>query len=230
LLGCAGVTVLLVVAGVFAVRWGIRKIPEVARKTIDQVVSESDLSDEDKRTVMTQVDRVIRAYEEGRIDMRRVSRVMDEFAKSPWMDLMIAYAAKERLIDTSQLTAEEKAEFVRTLQRIARGINERSLSAGDLRQALNRVCRDSPDGGRTLREDLSTEELRAFLAECKRMVDEAGIPDEDYQVHVGEELKRMVDEALGEVANGPRAGAEEIRAEAEPPSEETGGVRAEAEP
>jgi hypothetical protein len=62
-----------------------------------------------------------------------------------------------------------------------------------------------------------------MLAECKRVADEAGIPDEEFVIDVGAEFKRSVDRALGvdtpdEQAAPPDDAPEEDAVEQQPPS------------
>lgn len=198
LLGCLGVVSVLVVMGGFGTWWGLRKLPDWTRGAIDQVVQESDLAPEDKQMVMKQVDRLVEGYKEGKVDLEKLGQFAQRFAESPLMDLMIAYAAKIKYIDPSGLTDEEKAEADKTLQRVARGVVEEKIPKEKLDVALNQISNEIPNGGRQFREDVSDAELRAFLAECKKLADEAAIPEGEFKVDIGDELRKLVDETLGE--------------------------------
>ena len=200
LLGCLGmVVVLTIVAGVGA-WWGVKQIPSLARNVIEKAVNESDLPAEDKQMVLVQVDRLIDGYEQGKVDMQKLGQLVENFSESPLMDLMIAYAAKVKYIDPSGLTAEEKTEAERVLQRVARGVVEEKIPDDELDVALNHISNDLGNGGRQFRENVSDAELRAFIKECKKLADDAEIPEEEYKVDIGAELKKLVDEALGEVS------------------------------
>jgi hypothetical protein len=213
LLGCLGVVVVLSVAGGVAAWWGIKKIPDLARGVVEQAVNDSDLPEEDKKVVMTQVDRLVNGYKEGKVDLQKLGQLGEKFAKSPLMDLMIAYAAKVQYIDPSGLSDEEKAEAERVLQRVARGVVEQKIPDDQLDVALNHISNDMGNGGRQFREDVTDAELRAFIKECKRLADEAEIPEGEYKVDIGAELKKLVDDALGEKSE---VQTPEIQAEAPP--------------
>jgi hypothetical protein len=206
---------MLLIATGIAGWWLYKQIPSFARNVIDQAVAQSDLSPEDKQVVMAQVDRLVEGYEQGKVDLPKLGKFMEGLAQSPLMDLMIAYAAKVKYIDSSGLSPEEKEAAERSLQRVARGVIDDKISEDDLNSALNHISNERPGGGREFREKVSDDELRAFLAECQRLADEAQIPNADFKVDIGAELKRLVDEVLGEQSDSPSA----ENAPAGPPAE-----------
>ena len=73
---------------------------------------------------------------------------------------------------------------------------EDTLDPDDLQTALDYVSYETPEGGRELKERVSDQELRDFLQECELRVDEAGVPDEPFEVRISEELKQAIDRAL----------------------------------
>ena len=50
---------------------------------------------------------------------------------------------------------------------------------------------------------LTDEQVREFVGKLKKLADDAEIPDEDYQIDIGDEVKRVVDAALAGVKPGP---------------------------
>ena len=197
-LGCLGVTAVLAIVGGIATYFVVQKIPDFTRQTIAKGIEESDLKEEDKKMVMEQVDRLVDGYKQGKVDLDKLGQFAEEFVQSPLMDLLIAFGAKVKYIDNSGLSDEEKAEAERTLQRVARGVIEEKISEEKLDVALNHISNKLSGGQRQFKEEVSDEELRAFLAECKKLADEAMIPDEELQVDIGAELKKLVDKTLGE--------------------------------
>jgi hypothetical protein len=212
-LGCLGIIVVLGIAAGIGTWYFIKQLPEIARQGIHEMIKDSDLSEDDKRVVMQQVDRLVDGYKDGRIDMQQLARFAEDFAQSPLMDLLIAFGAKVQYIEKSGLTPDEKAEAEKTLQRVARGVIEEKIEQEKLDIALNHISNEQPNGARQFKESVSDEELRAFLSECKKLADEAQIPDEDVQVDIGKELKKLVDKTLGELPDEP---SESLPAEAEP--------------
>lgn len=203
-LGCLGVVLVLAILGAIGGYFVVQKIPDFTRQTIAKAIDESDLKPEDKQMVMQQVDRLVEGYKDGKVDLQKLRKFAKDFVQSPLMDLLIAFGAKVKYIEKSGLTPEEKAEAERTLHRVARGVIEEKISQEKLDIALNHISNEVGQS-RQFKEEVTDEELRAFLNECKRLADEAMVPDEDLEVDIGGELKKLVDKTLGEAqdANQP---------------------------
>jgi hypothetical protein len=43
---------------------------------------------------------------------------------------------------------------------------------------------------------LTDEEIKTFVAGAKKLADDAMIPDEEFKIDIGDEVKRIVDEGL----------------------------------
>jgi hypothetical protein len=196
-LGCLGVLVVLAIVGAIGAYVVAQKAPDFIRETIAKGINESDLKPEDKKMVLQQVDRLVEGYKADKVDLQKLGQLAEDFVQSPLMDLLIAFGAKVKYIDKSGLTPEEKTEAERTLHRVARGVIEEKISQEQLDIALNHIS-NKVGQSRQFKDEVTDEELRAFLQECKRLADEAMIPDEDVQVDIGGELKKLVDKALGE--------------------------------
>jgi len=185
-------------AGAYYVYQNLQAIgAKVAREAAVAVIEDLDLSDEEKRKIIAQIDRVVDEYEAGRITLEEVGSVLEELAESPLTSLIVVYAAMENYVGPSGLSDEEKTDAKRTFQRIARGFAENKISQDDIETALDYVSTTTETGERQFSESVTDEQLRAMLDECNRVADEAGIPDEDFEIDVAQEFKRAVDRALG---------------------------------
>ena len=47
---------------------------------------------------------------------------------------------------------------------------------------------------------MTDEEVRKMMADLKKLADDAGIPDEPFTIDIGDEVKKAVDEGLGQKA------------------------------
>ena len=168
----------------------------LAREMIVSVVEESDLEVEEKQAIVAQVNRVVEQYQSGKITTEDLGRIMEELAESPLMGAILIKSVEAKYIDPSGLSEEEKADARVTLQRVLRGMYEEQLDPDDLQTAMDYVSYETSDGQRQLKNQVSDDELRAFLQECELRADEAGVPDESYEVQISEELKRAIDRAL----------------------------------
>lgn len=200
LLGCLGMTLVLVLLSCIGGWWlyqnAGKMIASTVRNAIVPAIEQSELTAEDKREVIAQVDRVIDAYKQGKITIEDMGRVMEELGKSPLLPLAIIYGVEEKYIKPSGLTPEEKTEARLTLQRVARGAFEQKISEQEFEPVLDAVSYQGPNNQRQLKDRLSDAELKDFLSKAKKLADDKEIPEEDYKVEIGSEIKKAVDAAL----------------------------------
>lgn len=205
--GCLGALVVMAILCGGGAIWSYYYLPGImagqAGQLIAQVIDESDLPAEDKTQVKAQVTRVVDAFRSGQINFEKLGEVVKQLMESPVMGSMMLYAVEEKYIKPSGLSEEEKQQARLTLQRVLRGVVEEKIDTEELEPALSSVMEDGPNDQKKLKEKVTDEELRTFIAELKKFADEAEIPDEPYQVRIGEEVKKAVDKALGEGSVAP---------------------------
>ena len=169
---------------------------DVARKTIVNAVEQSELDPAEKRAIIADVDRVVDQYRAGKITLDDLGRIFEELAKSPVMQSIVVYAVDKQYIEPSGLTDEEKQAGRLTLQRVVRGLFEEKIKEGDLDPALDHLSTRTPGGQRQMKDRVSDQELRKFLAECQRLADQAGIPSEPVDIKISEEFRKAIDRAF----------------------------------
>jgi hypothetical protein len=185
------------VYGIYYVATNAKAIAANAvRDALIQSIQESDLRPEDKTAIVAQLNRVTDEFKAGRITVEDLGTIMTNLAESPLITLGMVYLIEEKYIKPSGLSQEEKDEARLTLQRAARGVFEKKISQQDLENISDQVSTRDAEGNRNLKEKISDEELRTFLADLKRLADDAAIPEEPYEVNVGAEFKKAVDQAL----------------------------------
>lgn len=191
---------------------------DVARQAIVSTIERSELDPAEKQAVIAEVDRVVDQYRSGKITLEDLGRILDELAKSPVMQNIMIYAIEKQYVDPSGLPDEEKQAARLTLQRILRGIHEKKIEEGDLDAALDHLSAKTHDGQRQMKDRVTDEELRKFLAECRRVADRAGVPVEPFEIKISEEFRKAVERAMpslpkpegsasGNVSSKPEASA-----------------------
>lgn len=170
---------------------------DTSRKAAKEAVEDSEMSDADKVIVNQQIDRVAEAYKSGQLSTEQLSRVLESLVESPLFVVAVVYGIEQKYIAPSGLTPEEKTAAHRTLERTARGLYEGKITQQELDPALQHVATKNEEGDWKLKEHVTDEELRAFLAKCNELADSADIPDEPFTVNIGEEVKKAVDAELG---------------------------------
>lgn len=225
LTGCLIVFVVVLVLGTIAGIWIWRKLPEwgadFASQGAKQAISETDLPEEEKAEISVQIDRLADAARARKLSMSQLGEFFQNFVQSPLMTTLAMSMIDKKYIEPSGLTDDEKAEARITVQRFMRGAIDQKISEADIEKAMSPVSTRKPDGTTELKNKVTDDELKAFLATAKEQADAAEIPEEVEAVDPSDEFKRLVDKTLSE--GGDEASAdEEPSADVQDPAEEEG--------
>lgn len=168
---------------------------------VKQSVDASEMRAEDKKELNAQIDRVADGFKQNKINSQELGKIMEGLTKSPLFVVLIVYGVTHDYINRPGQDADVKARVERTLQRIARGTAEGKIKGEDLQKPLSTISQDpnqpaQPGQPPQTKQHLSDEDLEKFLEDLKTLADEKGIPDEPYELNVGKEVKRIVDEAV----------------------------------
>jgi hypothetical protein len=200
LTGCLIVCVILAVIAILIGLW-IRSnwrdiASSVGTTVIAKGINSSQLPVEEKQQIMVEVERIAKAVRDNAISQKQFQVLVNELVESPLMTLVVATAIEQGYIAKSGLTAEEKAAGGVTLNRFIRGALDDKIKEPGIDAAMAHVADRDAGGEWQLRQKLTDDELKAFLAEAKKQADEAGIPEQPAAIDPSEEVKRIVDEAL----------------------------------
>lgn len=191
--------VIICVGAIWYVTTNIKTIAaSVARNVSVQLIEASELSAEDKAQVIAQVDRVVNAYKKGEITEADLQHILEEVGESPLLPLAVVYGVEVQYLDRSGLTDDEKADARLQLQRFVRGGFEKKIEKAKLEAAIEPLMVTMPNREKKLKEQLTDDELKKFIANAKQLSDEAMIPNEEFKVDIGDEVTRIIDRALDE--------------------------------
>lgn len=171
----------------------------ITQAAVREVLRESSLPEDQKQAITAEIDGLATDFKNGKVSFEELSRVGQEIAASPLLPLAGVQLAKEKYIDRSDMTAEEKAAAQRSLQRFARAVYEKKLTPADeqIMDAVKPVVRLKPGNQWEFKENPTREELDQFVANCKRKADEAAIPDEPFEINFAAEVKKVIAAARG---------------------------------
>lgn len=202
--GCATVCILLVAVGIgfwVANNWKTLAA-DIAKQVAADAVAQSSLPEADKARILNRINQLADDFKSGKVSTEQMGKVMEQIAESPLLPLGLVMAADEKYVKPSGLTDEDKDAGRRTLQRLARGVFEKSISQSDSQEVMKLVMEPQPGGGERLKERLTDDELKAFLEKAKEKADAASVPDEPFEVNIADELEKAIDKALkGEPTN-----------------------------
>jgi hypothetical protein len=190
------------VAGVCYVASNLDKwVVTFGREAIVAAINDSELPQDEKTDVIAQVDRLVNAYKEKKINQADLERVFTELQDAPALKALAIYGIENDYLQDAELPAAEIEQGRITFQRAVRGVYEGKISDetfynvlpgfedDELRLIANNSAENAP-------EDSADDDLRLTLTKLKVMADNAGIPNEPFQLDIGDEVKKLVDKAL----------------------------------
>jgi len=200
LIGCLIVFVIAVVFFVVLGIWVSRNWRDWAATAgaegVKHVIDASELPQQEKAEINVEVDRVAEEFRAGRMSAEQMGVLMQKLFESPLMTSLVVYGVEKQYLDRSGLSEEEKTEGRRTIRRFMRGVIDQKIDEQSTNSVLDHIGDRDDDGNWQMRERVTDEELRAFLAEAKSRADQAEIPDEPEDIDPSDEFKRIIDETL----------------------------------
>jgi hypothetical protein len=203
LIGCLIVAVVGILLAVFAVYWIVQNWRDVTSRFvsegINQAIDVADLPQQEKDEIKVQVKRVTDAFRNNRMSQQQMSVLIQSLTESPILSIVAVTVAEKKYLDPSGLPDEEKAEAKITIQRFVGGAVQGTIDQNSIDMTLQNIADWQEDGGWKLRERVTDAELRAFLAVAKTEADKANVPAEPVDFDPSDEIKRIVDKAMGEL-------------------------------
>ena len=190
--------VVAVIAGIWISRHWRGWVADFGSQAIYQAIDTSNLPAPEKLKLKTQVDRVAKAFADGRITMERAAAIMDKLAHSPLMPSLVVAAVDTTYFNRSGLSNEEKVAGRLALERFAQGVMNGKIGQDGVDAVLSHVADRHGENQWQFRQNVSDQELRAAIDEAKSRADKAEIPVALEKFNPSEEVKRIVDEALNE--------------------------------
>ena len=196
LIALAVLFVLAVIAGFVLYKYGPRWAAEFMGEGENQMIDRSDLPAQEKAEIKVEIARLVDAFRDGRMSWRQAGELIEKITESPLLAMMIASAADQQYIGKSGLSDEEKAAGRLDLRRFVRGVIDEKIPEASVDAVMAHIADRQSDGEWKLRQQVSDEQLRAFLSTAKAEADKANIPLELEAVDPSDEFKRVVDEML----------------------------------
>lgn len=203
--GCRNVAIgcgLLALVGVVAIGIGSFYVASNARPFaakavvtgIESVVAETDLSEEQKNQIVVRVEELGEDFAAGNLTLEELGQIGQEIAESRTIIAGgVEFIVRKGIEDKAELDEEQSAQVKLLVQRLAGGIAEEKLEKDDFEPLMEIVLVKTGESSYEVRDDLSKEDVTKFLVELEKMVDEAEIPNEPYEVDIASEIDRIVD-------------------------------------
>lgn len=233
LAGClvvaAIIAVIVVVGGVIVAMNARAWIGDAGSAAVREAVNKSTLPEAEKTEVLAVIDQFTAEFKAGDVSYAQAAQVAEQLAESPIMPALVVMGVEDQYIGKSTLSEEEKAEGGKQLSRFVRGLFEGTVSRTKIDDvaepisaapdARNKVSIHASNINLELKapEDVTTEELNAFLANAKAEADAAGVPDERFEIDWSDEIQAAIDRGLGRApAEAPAEAEPEVDVETAP--------------
>jgi hypothetical protein len=177
-------------------------------------IRDTDLTNDQKRELIARVETMGSEFEAGTLTFEDLTKIGEALETSPLIAVGIVEAMNAVYIKPSDLTDVEKTDAIRLNQRLARGIFEDRITPEELEPILAplsesgnvRVSRTESDEGMAASfrindlkdpEQITAEELRAYMVEARSLLEMKAIPDEPFEVDIIEEFDKVIESAIG---------------------------------
>jgi hypothetical protein len=201
-LGCLIMAAVLLLVAVIGGFWAARHIrgwfANVGAQAINQAVDSSELPAQEKVEVKEQVERVTKAFGEGRISVDQAKAIVEKLTQSPLMPTFVVMAVEKNYFEKSKLTDAEKADGRKVLKRFARGAFDHKIDEKGVDSVLKHIADRGPKNQWHFRPQVSDADLKAAISDAKAQADEANIPDVPENIDPSDEIKRIIDESLNQ--------------------------------
>ena len=159
-------------------------------------VESSQLAEEDKRSIVRQLNALLPALQARELDRQQLTRLHFCLQDNPvllWggVQSIVLQAAEADLSET------EKQAVQRISQRLLRMATDRQLSRRDLEFTLQNVSRVREDGASiVVNNDLTAEQIRDFMKRSEQLLAKYNVPNEPYDKTPAEAFAILIDKAL----------------------------------
>ena len=189
-LGCGAAILVVALLCGGGVWWSVLYVQEKAIEAIYaasiEAIEGTRLPQEQIDSMKLDLDRLKTAAEDWQIELDQLDNLEPEIFRVLSLGGLRWYEVHV-VPQVAEFTPDEKADAVRQLQRLARGIQEGVIHPKEL-QSLNVKVEKGRDD-----DSYDSEDIRRDIAKVRRIVDEEGIIDEPFDVDVAREFTNLVD-------------------------------------
>lgn len=199
-IGCGVAAVLMAIVGiVITVIIVLNWRTFVSNFTVDlamQVVDQSEIPQDGKERIRKRLTALAEDFQAGRLSKEQIGAIIEKVVESPLIVIALVKSAETQYVKPSGLDADEKAAAHRTLERFGRGLFEQKIAPQQQDEVMQHVMRDEGEDRKKIKQKMTDDEVRAFLAKAKEAADDAQVPDEPFDIDIADEFEKAIDAVL----------------------------------
>ena len=189
--------IILIIGGWFVAKnfrsWTASGFATVVNKAVEQ----STLPDEQKQTIKDRVDYVKDEFVAGNITIEEMGRAIENLKIENLIGAGMTQYVGSGLIESSQLSDEQKAEGKQALNRVAQGLLDGQISLNDAQQTLTPIMQNPGSNDWQLKTNPTQDELKQVMDNATDLADQAGVPEDVGEVDFAAKVNEAFDQALG---------------------------------
>jgi hypothetical protein len=193
------ILVILVAAGVYAVKNRHIWIAHGLTAAMNAVINNSELPSQEKSQLTEIIHQINEDYLAGKISTAELGLIFESMAKCPALIIGLVTQFEQSYVVPSGLSSAEKLAADIHLNRLTRGLSNGKIGWEFAETILAEIIYVDADGTHQLKApaDVSDEEIRHVLAAVKNAADEAGISEIKVDIDISDEFKKTVEQTLG---------------------------------
>lgn len=197
-IGCLAIIVISLIVAIIggiviyknARTWGADLVNNASK----EVINKSQLPADQKQRMIARIESLSQDFKDGKLTVEQLALIAERIAQSPMLNMGMVYFFEQQIVAPSGLTSDEKVDARRTLERVARGVFEKSITQVEMDALTSPLMETGVNGKKQLKKKVTDAELREFLVKAKAQVEVAQIPDEPFRVNMAEELDKVIEE------------------------------------
>ena len=204
-IGCLGVAVVLIIAGVVVVK-NIKSIgrsagAQLATAAVEVVVDQSGLSESEKTEIMKPVRELAQEFKKEEITLDELGSILSKVADGSLPALLSMRSFEIRYLEKSSLDAAAKKAAGVTVSRYAQGHATAKIKGTEGIQGIvwEKTTNAAGEVTNSLKDTLTPEELQECLAIMKKAADDAAIADKKFEIDIAGALRKSIADAKGEL-------------------------------
>lgn len=218
-IGCVVVIVVVVLAfgvGAYYVKtqwrhWAATGINAVT----DDMLADFQLPASDREGVKAEITRFTSQLEAGAVTSEHMQKLMEALQQGPLPGLLFLHAVVVGQVIPADIPVEEAQAARLNAQRLQRAVVEGKVTSQALQDVLKFIPREAEARPKAEAEsgsqppeafnveafgppkkNMTAEDWRPVMGLIKKLADDAGIPNEPYQLELTQEIRKLLDQVL----------------------------------
>lgn len=199
LFACAAISIsLIVISWWMGGRQNIQASSAIQTQLIPWIEG-SSLADADRQSIIERLHELIADMEAERLSGRQLSRLNFRLSGAPIFQWGVIEALERRALASTELSEIEKQAMSSACNRLLRTALDGRIAMEQLEFAVQQVATKERKSGRlTIRDEVSTVDLREFLRRITSVSDRVKTSSEPLEQSVSQVFRAMVEDALSE--------------------------------